>query len=324
MKWIWILALLSASLATPMTSLADQDHYALIAKSVDDENFVDTWLGCQEEALKYNDTCTLLGGDGPANPHTQYSAIVHARASKLYSAFAISVTKSEFIVDALSGIDTPVVTFDSPFSEGVSDASQGYIGPDNQAIGADLAKIAQTFLPQGGSLCIFTAIHDPNLRQRVAGVRKTLSKSIIHPYDQKLTGEHGWFEGDRCPLNTGDNSRQTMDQMDAFFSEIHADMLIYVGHWPIINADLYRKTTYPYRHDLKIRKTHVVVATGKVQSSYTDLLSDQLIHGLVSIDFKEIGRMTYLRMRQAHKGEPIPKVTYTQNYILTLEAQTQK
>ena len=112
--------------------------------------------------------------------------------------------------------------------------------------------------------------------------------------------------------------------MDAFFSEIHADMLISVGHWPIINADLYRKTTYPYRHDLKTRKTHVVVATGKVQSSYTDLLSDQLIHGLVSIDFKEIGRMTYLRMRQAHKGEPIPKVTYTQNYILTLEAQTQK
>jgi ribose transport system substrate-binding protein len=324
MKWIWILALLSTFLATPLTSVADQDHYALIAKSVDDENFVDAWLGCQEEALKFSDTCTLLGGEGPANPHTQYSAIEQALASKHYAALAISVTKPEFINSALAGVNIPVLTFDSPFTDALSDASLGYIGPDNQVIGADLALIAQKLLPQGGSLCIFTAIHDPNLQQRVAGVRKTLSKSIIHPNDQKLTGEHGWVEADRCPLNTGDNPRQTMDQMDAFLSEIHADMLISVGHWPIINADLFRKTTYPYRHDLKTRKTHIVVATGKVQSSYTDLLSDQLIHGLVSIDFKEIGRMTYLRMRQAHKGEPIPKVTYTQNYVLTLEAQTQK
>lgn len=309
-------SLLLALLTCGLGCMADGDRYALIAKSIDDPNFFDTWLGCQEEARKFNDECVLLGGSGPVNPHTQYAAIEEALASNRYVAMAVSVTKSEFIAEALTKINIPLVTYDSPFNLESSALSLGYIGPDNQAFGYDLGKAAMAVRPNGGVVCIFTASHDPNLLQRVFGIRQALSKLNNRPNNEKLTGENGWIESERCPLNTSGSALQAMDLLEAALTLLDVDILISVGHWPIENPNQYRKTTYPYRNKLKNKNIAMIVAVGKIQPSYQELLNDGLLHGLVGINFKEIGRLTYQRMREAHQGLEIPTMTKTENTTL--------
>lgn len=312
MKRLLLLVLLTYSLGFA----ADGARYALVAKSIDDPNFFDTWVGCHEEARKFNDECELLGGSGPVSPHAQYNAIEEALASDNYAAMAISVTKSEFVAEAFANIKIPLVTYDSPFNPENSNLSLGYIGPDNEAFGFDLGEAAKAVRPNGGVVCIFTASHDPNLRQRVFGIRRALSKLKNRPYKERLAGENGWIESERCPLNTSSRSRQTMDQLEAALTVLDIDVIISVGHWPIDNPNQYRKTTHPYRNNLKNKDIAMIIAVGKIQPSYVELLNDGLIHGLVSINFNEIGRLTYLRMRQAHLGMDIPALTQTKNTIL--------
>lgn len=253
MKGLSLLALL-ALLAYSLCSAADGNKYALVAKSIADPNFVDAWVGCQEEARKFNDECELLGGSGPVSPHAQYKAIDEAITSDQYAAMAISVTKSEFIAEALTGVTIPVLTYDSPFNPEHSNLSQGYVGPNNEAFGFDLGKAAKAVRPNGGVVCIFTASHDPNLQQRVFGVRRALSKLKDRPHKERLAGENGWIESERCPFNTGVSARQTMDQLEATLTVLDVDVVISVGHWPIDNPNQYRNMTSPYKDKLKQKK----------------------------------------------------------------------
>lgn len=312
MKGVLLLTLMVFNLPC----LADGDKFALIAKSIDDPNFVDTWVGCQEEAQKFGDECSLLGGVGPVSPHAQYNAIEDAIRSNQYAAIAISVTKSEFIANALTDSNIPVLTYDSPLSDKTAHLSLGYIGPNNEAFGVDLGEAVKAIRPQGGVVCIITASHDPNLQQRVVGVRQSLSRLENRTHKERLAGENGWIESNRCPFITGVGHRQTMDQLEAALTVLDVDVVISVGHWPIDNPNQYRKTVSPYALKLKNNKVVIVIAVGKVQPSYTELLNDGLIHGLVSIDFKEIGRLTYLRMREAHLKIDIPVITQVKNTTL--------
>lgn len=303
-------------------AFAEGDRFALLSKSVDDFNFVATLEGCQEAAQQEGDECVLLGGKGPAGPRPQVTALKNASQSGEYKAFAISVVMSDLLAEEVRrSVTVPVITFDSPFAAKDARVSRAYVGSDNIGFGQDLAKIVRQFRPAGGTVFIIADMHDPNLAQRVWGVRRELSGDAGIPEGQRLKGESGWLESVRSPWNSGDNVQQTLVKLSFILDQLKPDAIISVGQWPLLDSEAYRQTVLPYREDMARKQPVVVAGVGCVRSAYKELLDEHLLHGLVSIDFHEIGRLSYRIMRDLIDGKEVPENTYVPNTILMSDIQ---
>lgn len=299
---------------------ADGLEFGILAKSIDDANFVDTARGCQEAAGLSGDRCVLIGGHGPALARSQVRALKSAVKTGQYSAFAISVIFSDVLAGAVRDyVTVPVMTFDSPFAPPDDFLSMAYVGTDNVAFGHDLAGIVKAFRPQGGSVFFMGDLHDTNLAQRIWGLRTELSGRPSFPMDQRLNGEGQWFESPRSPWNSGDTHERAIDQVLIMMEQVRPDVFVSVGHWPVIDPEAYRKAMFPYYEDIVSRKILMVFGVGKITPELRDLVDEGLIHGLVSINFNEIGRKTYEIMRDMADGRPVPEKTYIPNTMITVK-----
>lgn len=304
-----------------MPASALEQLYGLVAKSTSDQNFVEAWKGCQEAAMADGNRCVLLGDEGPASPHIQRYAIEQALASGQFSALAVSVTNSEFVAQSVAQADIPILTFDSPFAPRNRHLQKAYVGTDNEGFGRDLAMLTKWLKPDGGSLCIFTVEHDPNLALRVQSLRQELAGETTLAQGQALAGEGGWHELERCPTMSQADNTQAITQLQGTLSAIHPDVIVSVGHWAVEVPDNYRATTGPYRQQLLKGETLFISGVGHISAAYQALISDGLVHGMVSIDFAEIGRITYQRMKEAAAGETLPATTFTPNRFVPPEAR---
>lgn len=291
-------------------------RFGLLAKSTTDHNFIDAWQGCQELASRDGNQCELLGGEGAANAHVQQDELESAIKSGQFSAIAVSVTASDYLAEAVADADVPILTFDSPFSDEYPTLSLGYIGPDNYAFGEQLAELALIYRPEGGSLCIVSVGKDPNLEMRVKAVRETLAGMEKIENQRRMTGEGGWHEHERCPHMTLGSSDQVVSQFGSVLTDIQPNVVISVGHWPVVDPMLYRRISREVRGQLTSQKIKVLVGVGQISPAYKALLDEGLVHGLVSIDFTEIGRVTYEQMRKAAAGEPVAEVTHTHKRLV--------
>lgn len=301
---------------------AEGRTFALIGKSTRDQNFVEVWRGCEAAALKNNDHCVLLGPEQEANAHLQDQIIKQVINSHHYSAMALSVTKSNAIAATVALADIPVITFDSPFAESERSLSLGYIGTDNQEFGRDLARQAKAIYPNGGSVCLMTAEHDTNLALRVLGVRRELSGNPHFSNTQPLRGEGGWYEASRCPWSSGDNSQRALAQLRITLAETKPDVFLSVGGWPLINIQAFKNTVRPFQQTLKNRKPLLVIGAGKILPEYQQLMQEQLLHALVSIDFYRIGELAYKNMKDSLQKKTLQAVIYTPNTIITADKPT--
>lgn len=288
-----------------LVGVATAAEFALVAKSVDDRNFVAAWRGCAEEALRFGDVCLLVGGSGATDPRFQALAIDEALKAGRFAGLAISVTASALVAKAVQLAKVPIITFDSPFDAKDEHLSLAYVGIDNLAFGRDLAAIANRLRPQGGSLCLMTSANDKNLALRVWGVRQSLSGNRQIPDGQRLNGEGGWTELKRCPWNSADQLERAERELAVTLKDLKPDVFIAVGHWPVVDTTRYRAAVAPYREDLVSKARLMIVATGKISAEQLALLDERLVHGYVSIDFEQIGRHCYRLMRAAVDGKPL-------------------
>jgi len=290
-------------------------HFGILGKSVDDANFVDAWRGCADAAKKAGDACVHLGSSGAAQPRLQVNAIEDALASGNFDAIAISVTNSTLVARAIAPAQFPVITFDSPFDAEHDAISRSYVGIDNLAFGRALGDLARRFKPSGGTVCLMTAAHDPNLMLRVQGVRQALSADRGFPAGQRLEGQGGWTESVRCPWNSGDRSDRAMTELALTLSVIKPDVFLSVGHWPVVDPAVFRDVVTPFRGDLEGGKSVVIAAVGKITPEMAQLLSDRLVRGYVSVDFYETGRLAYRTMKQLVEGLPVPEKVNIPNTV---------
>lgn len=303
-SWVGAFALALALVPGPVS--ATGLNFGILGKSVDDANFVDAWRGCADAARKSGDSCVHLGAAGAAQSRLQVLAIQDALASGDFDALAISVINSALVARAVAPARVPVITFDSPFDAAHDELSRSYVGIDNLAFGQALGRLARRFKPTGGTICLMTAAQDPNLTQRVWGVRQVLSGDARLPMGQRLNGEGGWFESARCPWNSGDSNSRTMAELALTLSVLKPDVFLSVGHWPVIDPVAFRATVEPFREALTRRERVVIAAVGKITPDMERLMSDRLVHGYVSVNFYETGRLAYRTMKQLVEGLPVP------------------
>ncbi|WP_431687343.1 substrate-binding domain-containing protein [Hahella sp. NBU794] len=316
---IHLLTALSLSLAALSTQAAGR-IFGIAGKSVEDINFINAWKGCEEEARLNDDTCIHIGEVGPAHFRTQDRVLLEAMDRRI-DGIAVSVTNSEYLaassLRAASERGIPIITFDSDLEKPHDNLRSAYVGPDNLGFGRNLATQAMRLRPQGGAVCLMSGgPYNPNLNARLLGVRQVLSGDDAFPADRKLTGENGWHEPVRCPWYNWDKYDRALLQMREAIYNKEINVFLSVGSWPQIDLNLYREVMMPAKAEyLDSLNKIVVIGIGTPLPEQLDQLSEKLVHAFVSIDFEEMGRISYRYLKKLSEGERVPEITYTENRI---------
>ncbi|WP_020410187.1 substrate-binding domain-containing protein [Hahella ganghwensis] len=299
---------------------AEGKLFAIVSKNLNDINFINAWQGCQEEAEKNGDTCKHVGE--PEFPHFRIQdSVISQVLEEPVDGIAVSVLNSEYLASHSLKLayekKLPVVTFDSDLEPQHQYLRKAYIGPDNKAFGHNLAREAKRYRPEGGNVCLMSgAVFDPNLNNRIQGIREELSGDSAWDRKRKLDGQNGWSEPDRCPWYNWDNYERALQQMWEAIYRSEINVFISVGAWPVSNPTLYQDVMSPARQlFLEAKGKIVVVGIGTPEAAHEALLEKQYVHAYVAIDFREMGRLTYENLKKLSEGEEIPEWTWTNNRV---------
>jgi len=316
-------AILMLGLSVP--AMARDMTFGFMGKSADDSNFIVAFHGFQDEAQKNGDHAIDIGAKGPEHFRNQSEALSKGLAQHL-DGIALSVTNSDWlasvIMPKISAKRIAVVTFDSDFAAKDRHFRGSFIGPDNIEIGRDLGKLAKQFLPHGGTVWLMTggqhaARQNPNLTDRLVGVRRELSGDNAYPENSSLHGDAGWIEPNGSPWYTDDDAKVALRQTEITMKDPSVGALISVGHWPVMDANSFRQTLAPILSDNPAKKRIVIVAVGAVTPEKQALLRDNLIQGYVSIDFDRMGRLAYQILSKLATGQKVPDRVTQKNVTIT-------
>jgi ribose transport system substrate-binding protein len=290
--------------------------FGIVAKSIDDLNFIDVLKGCNQSAKRQGDQCVLLGASGAAHPRLQEMAIRKALKSGRYSALAISVINSERVAAALHDANIPIITFDSPIDSQYKHLVRAYVGADNIQFGKDLAHLANKKAIESQLVCCMTGMQDQNLQLRVLGIRRELSGNNQLADGVRLDSREGWTEYSRCPWYATDDHEQPLAQLKYSLATLKTEVFISVAHWPLFDLAGYRKIVSPFRDEIKSKKRMIIIGIGTgSQVDAESLMNEDLISGFVSIDFPLIGKVSYEAMKRIIEGKPVDPITYIPNII---------
>jgi len=299
--------LLCCALLLPGLGLAEPLRFALLAKRTDQAFFIEAGQGCAEAAAAEGDSCVLLGASGPAHFRRQNAALEQASSAAL-DGIALSVTHSHWLAEhALKRWHgPPLITFDSDLLPEYRHLRRAYVGLDNLAFGRRLGQLAQRFRPQGGQLCILNSDpRDTNLHERLAGLRQQLRGGG----SERLSGENGWYEEERCPLYGGDNQQNTLLQLGILLGSGEIDAIVSLGTWPVLDAGAFRRQLAPLLAELddQGRRPAIVIGSGTPDEAQFALLDEGLVQAYLSVDGRELGRQSYLVLKRLAQGLPVPE-----------------
>jgi ribose transport system substrate-binding protein len=306
--------------ATAAPAAGTAMRLALTGKSSSDINFLAAWQGCLQEAQQHGDTCQFWSPEGPAQARLQDQSILDALASHVRGV-AVSVIRSDVLAQSslLEALQNrvPVVTFDSDLVAEDRPLRRAYVGPDNLEVGRTLGRLVARSHPKGGVLCLMSGNRtDPNLNQRMLGVRQALSGQPDWPVGKRLQGQGGWTEAARCPWFNDDVPDRALRQLKLSLVELKVDALVSVGHWPVVDPAAYELMMAPLMPTLHGQS--VFVCVGEPTGPLMNLLNKRWLTGMVSMDFKEMGRQVYQALKRLTAGEtvgeyvPTPVRTFSQ------------
>jgi ribose transport system substrate-binding protein len=224
-------------------------------------------------------------------------------------------------LQAAKEANIPVLTWDSDTLPENKDLRLAYIGTHNYEIGVNLAKIAQTIKPNGGTICIQSGgAAAANHNERMQGIRDTLAgaKSAASPGD-RLTGQNGWTEIEGCPLYTDDDFPRSVQQFeDIMAKNPNLDAFLPTGGFPQFIPDANRAAVGKYKDQIASKKLALVVAdTLPVQM---DQMKEGLSLGQVGQRPFEMGYRTMFALRDIKDGKAAPAdPTYTGLDVCTPE-----
>lgn len=305
-----LLATFFTLLAQPTTTLSNDRTFAILVKSTLDRNFIAAAHGCNEVAARDNDRCILLGPASPSHPRRQLDQLERALKTYRFDALAISVTHSGLLAPTLKRLNVPIITFDSPLATEYEHLAHSYIGINNFDFGYEMGLWVQRRHPQGGTVCLMTA-QDTNLDLRMLGVRAALSGSRDWPPAQRLEGESGWTEPQRCPWDAGDDADRALRQLSFTLTHIKPTAFVAVGHWPLVKPQDYRQTITPFKNAAPASpgtsSTDIIIATGTLGETEQQLLADGLVNAISPIDFTELGRTLARQLQEVALGHWLPR-----------------
>jgi ribose transport system substrate-binding protein len=317
----------AVALGTMMVAASAQAEYtfALVPKNMNNPFFDQARDGCKKAEGESGGAfkCEYIG-PGEHGGGDEQVQIVLDLVAKGVDGIAVAPANAAAMAVALEAAkeaNIPVLTWDSDVLPENKDLRLAYIGTHNYEIGVNLAKIAQTVKPKGGTICIQSGgAAAANHNERMQGIRDTLSgaKSASSPGD-RLTGQNGWTEIEGCPLYTNDDFPLSVQQFeDIMAKNPDLDAFLPTGGFPQFIPDANRAAVGKYKDQIASKKLALIVAdTLPVQM---DQMKEGLSLGQVGQRPFEMGYKTMFALRDIKDGKAAPAdPTYTGLDVCTPE-----
>lgn len=317
----------AVALSAVMAAASAQAEYtfALVPKNMNNPFFDQARDGCKKAEGESGGAfkCEYIG-PGEHGGGDEQVQIVLDLVAKGVDGIAVAPSNAAAMAVALEAAKEagiPVLTWDSDMLPENKELRLAYIGTHNYEIGVNLAKIAQTVKPKGGTICIQSGgAAAANHNERMQGIRDTLAgaKSAASPGD-RLTGQNGWTEIDGCPLYTDDDFPRSVQQFeDIMAKNPDLDAFLPTGGFPQFIPDANRAAVGKYKDKIASKELALVVAdTLPVQM---DQMKEGLSLGQVGQRPFEMGYMTMFALRDIKDGKAAPAdPTYTGLDVCTPE-----
>ena len=224
------------------------------------------------------------------------------------------------VLKAAADAEIPVMTWDSDVLEEDRGVRATYVGTKNYDIGVNLAKIAQSLQPDGGSVCLQTGgAAAANHNERLQGIRDTLGgMSDTTPPGDRLTGQNGWTEVDGCPLITDDDGNKAVQGLtDVLAKETDLTAFISTGAFTQWYDNAYRQAVAPYKDRMDAGDLSIIVAD--TLPMQMEQLADGLSNGQVGQRPFEMGYMAMFIMKDLVEGKEVDDPIYTGLDVCTAE-----
>jgi ribose transport system substrate-binding protein len=234
--------------------------------------------GCAQAAKDFNVTCEFVGP--PEYNEAQEVQMLQDMIQKGVDGLAVSAANPKAMARALKQAQDkgiPVVMFDSDVLPEDKGVRLTFIGTDNYAFGAELAKaVLQT--KKGGSVCIQSgAPASLNLNDRIQGIRDALAGVSKDQPVKRLTGQNGWMEPDGCPVYNNDDIRLAAQQVnDVFTAQPKLDAFIAVGGWAQYAPEAYKQAVALQKD--RVASKDLVISFGDNFAPQMPLLKAGLSH----------------------------------------------
>jgi ribose transport system substrate-binding protein len=314
-----------AALAGNFPAQAAEYTFALVPKNMNNPFFDQARDGCKKAEAESGGkfACEYIG-PGEHGGGEEQVQVVNDLITKKVDGIAVSPSNAAAMGSALkqakeAGI--PVLTWDSDLLDKDKALRIAYVGTKNYDIGVNLAKIAQSIKPQGGTICIQSGgAAAANHNERMQGIRDTLSgsKSASSP-GERLTGQNGWTENDGCPLYTDDDFPRAVQQLEDILAKYpKLDAFIPTGGFPQFIPQAYKRVAEKHKARIADKSLALIVAdTLPVQM---DLLKAGLSLGQVGQRPFDMGfqTMNFLYQIKAEGKNPSDP-TYTGLDVCTAE-----
>jgi ribose transport system substrate-binding protein len=318
--------LLGAAIAALSLSVGAHDShaagkkfiFALVPKNTNNPFFDQARDGCKKAEKESNGAfeCLYIGPDEHGGGDEEVQVVADLIAKKV-DGIAVSPANAaamghELVEAKKAG--SPVLTFDADLLPADKGLRVAFVGTHNYEIGVNLAKMAMSIKPKGGTLCIQSGgAAAANHNERMEGIRDTLAgrpMSAEAP-GERLTGQNGWTEVDGCPLYTNDDFTVALQQMqDVMGKYPKLDAFIPTGGFAEFLGQAYKTTAAKFKPK---------IASGELALPFADTLAvqiDDLKLGLASGNVGQrpfdMGYKAMLFLNDMANGKPGPKdPTYT-------------
>ncbi|WP_210529598.1 sugar-binding protein [Rubellimicrobium arenae] len=312
---------LAAILAPAGAFAQDSYTFALVPKAMNNPFFDLARDGCMAAAEEMGITCNYIG----PGEHTEMEQvqIVQDLISQGVDGIAVAPSNAPAMARALrAAVDAgiPVMTWDSDLLPEDVALRSTYVGTKNYDIGVELANIAKSRHPDGGTVCLQTGgAAAANHNERLLGVRETLSgESLGAPPGEPLTGQGGWTEISGCPLITDDDGNKAVQGMtDILAANPELTAFISTGAFTQWFDNAYRQAAGPYADKLASGDLSIIVAdTLPMQMGQ---LKDGLSVGQVGQRPYEMGYQAMHILKDLKEGKTVEDPIYTGLDICTQE-----
>jgi ribose transport system substrate-binding protein len=317
MRKVLIAAITAGVALASGAALADSHgmlKLALVPKNMNNPFFDLARDGCykaQEEIEGIE--CIYIGP--PEHTEIEQIQIVQDLISQGVDGIAVAPSNAPAmakVLKAAMAAGIPTMTWDADVLEEDKGVRATYVGTKNYDIGVNLAKIAQSLQPNGGTVCLQTGgAAAANHNERLQGIRDTLGgMSDTTPPGNKLAGENGWTEIDACPLITDDDGNRAVQGLtDILAANPDLDVFISTGAFTQWFDNAYRQAVEPYKAKMDSGELSVIIAdTLPMQMAQ---LKDGLSNGQVGQRPFEMGYRAMFILKDLVEGKEVDDPIYT-------------
>ena len=324
MRKTLIAAVAAALSLSGAAALADSHEMklALVPKAMNNPFFDLARDGCYKAQAELDGVECVYIGPGE---HTELEQlqIVQDLISQGVQGIAVAPSNAPAMAKVLKAAveaGIPVMTWDSDVLEEDKGVRATYVGTKNYDIGVNLAKIAQSLQPNGGSVCLQTGgAAAANHNERLQGIRDTLGgMSGTTPPGDRLTGQNGWTEVDACPLITDDDGNKAVQGMtDILAKETDLTAFISTGAFTQWFDNAYRQAVAPYKARMDAGELSIIVAD--TLPMQMEQLKDGLSNGQVGQRPFEMGYRAMFILKDLVAGMAVDDPIYTGLDVCTME-----